>query len=314
MTTPKKLLCLTFVMIFIPVFAGCAKTGRLNEGNCKCSISFVDIPKELSLLEENIKNNFDIRLTLKNISNEKLYHITLDEDNDFSAEISLHPGVYRIYTLSAGEAYNTQLSLAADAQSIELKEDSPAALHIYVDNPEEFTAHWMSVQPLPEMLLADKFSGLIQADRQIFDLRSGDSTDLIAHFNLTYDKNKTVAAYQRIEVADPDAGVTLILQNRTDKACDWQSCAVTGILVTKNNVVFPKGVTLGMAPSAVCHSETGLYGAPDTLTGSLLYGWHFDETYAVYNDPESGDRLTIDLGSGDSSVKSIRYELAQFEE
>ena len=94
MKTPKRLLCLAFGIFFVLALAGCTKTGRLNEGNCKCNISFVDIPKELSLLEENIQNNFAIRLTLKNISNEKLYHITLNEDNDFLMEISLHPGIF----------------------------------------------------------------------------------------------------------------------------------------------------------------------------------------------------------------------------
>jgi len=301
-------------MFLILALAGCTKTGKLNEGNCKCSISFVDIPKELSLLEENVQSNFAIRLTLKNISNEKIYHITLNKDNDFSKEISLHPGIYQVYSLSTSEAYNTQLSVAADAESIELKEDDPAVLRIYVDNPDEFTAHWMAVQPMPEILLADKFDGLIQVNRRIFNLRDTDSSELISQFDLNYDKDRSVPAYKKIEVKDSEAGVTLIMQNQTDDACDWRSCTVVGILVTKNNVVFPQGVTLGMAPSAVCHDKTGLYGVPDAFSGSLLYGWQLDETYAIYNDPESGDKITFDLGSGDSSIRSIRYELAQYEE
>lgn len=307
-------LCLAFGMFLVLALAGCTKTGKLNEGNCKCSISFVDIPRELTLLEENVQSNFAIRLTLKNISNEKLYYITLNKDNDFSKEISLHPGIYQVYSLYTSEAYNTQLSVTTDAESIELKEDAPAILRVYVDNPDEFTAHWMAVQPMPEMLLADKFDGLIQVNRRIFNLRDTDSSELISQFDLNYDKDRSVPAYKKIEVKDSEAGVTLIMQNQTDNARDWRSCTVVGILVTKNNVVFPQGVTLGMAPSAVCHDKTGLYGAPDTFSGSLLYGLQLDETYAIYNDPESGDRITIDLGSGDSSIRSIRYELAQYEE
>ncbi len=291
---------------------GCGKTGKLDEGNCKCSISFTDIPKELSMLEENVLQNFEINVTLKNVINEKMYYINLTQDNDFSQEISLNPGVYQVCSVSSTQSSNTGISMAADAESIELSEDDSAALHVYVDNREEFTKHWMSVQPMPEMLLADKFDGLIQINRQVIDLRADDATQLISQLDVSHDS--PVSAYQKITLTDYEMGVEITLQNMDSEAADWQDCKLVEIYVFKNNVVFPQGVTLGMAPKNVCDISDGLYGEPDQFTGSLLYGWGFDDTCAVYQDPESGDKLTIDLNAGGSSVRNIRYQLAQYED
>lgn len=304
---PLFLLCLMTAAIF----TGCGRQGKLDEGDCKCTVSFVDIPKELSMLEENVQKNFSIELTLKNITNEKLYHITLDQDNAFSREISLHPGVYAVYTPYASQSAYTGISLAADAQSVELSADAPVELHIYVDNTDELTKHWMSVQPMPEMLLAEKFDALIQINRQIVDLRSDNISQLIAQLDLSYDGQ--VPAYGKIELTDNSLGVQLTLQNQSDAPADWQSCKLLGIKVSRNNVVFPQGVTLGMAPGAVCNNAKGLYGEPDSFTGSLLYGDGFDNTYAIYRDETTGDRITLNLGYDGSSIVGIQYELAQFE-
>lgn len=291
---------------------GCGKTGKLNEGACKGSISFTDIPKELSMLEENVQENFAIHVTLKNIVNEKQYQITLTEKNDYKQEVSLNPGVYQVYSVYASQASNTGISVAADAESIEFTKDGFTTLHVYVDNAEEFTKHWMSVQPMPEMLLAEKFDGLIQINRQVIDLRAKNAAQLLSQLDLSYDSQ--VPAYKKVTLSDHEMGVSITLQNQTDEAADWQDCKLIEIYVTKNNVVFPQGVTLGMAPAGVCNGSDGRYGEPDEFTGSLLYGWGFDDTYAIYRDADSGDKLTIGLGSGNSAVRSIRYQLEQFED
>lgn len=300
-----------FALFAVFSLTGCGKNGKLDEGSCDCTISLVDLPKEFSMLEDNIRNNFEVNVILKNITSEKLYHVTLLEKEDFNKELHLHPGIYQVYGVGSNQSSNTGITLAADAESVELKEDSPVSIQIRISNPEEFSSHWMSIQPMPEMLLAEKYGGLVQINRQIFDLRAEDNSALFDALDLNYDKE--VRAYEKIEVSNSEKGITLTLQNQTDDTTDWKNCRVIGIYVTKNNAVFPQGVTLGMAPSAVCHEETGLYGAPDKLTGSLLFGWHLDDTYAVYNDPYSGDKLTLDLGTDGDEIRSIRYELALFE-
>lgn len=311
----KRLLPLLLGGLFLTLaLAGCGKEGKLDEGDCKCTISFVDIPKELSMLEENVQKNFAINLTLKNITNEKVYRISLNQDNSFQKEISLHPGVYAVYMLSASQTFNTGISVSADVESVELSTDKPSEIHVFIDNTEEFTKHWMSVQPMPEMILAEKFDGHIQINRKIIDLRADNASELISQLDLTYENQSgQVPAYGKIEIADGQMGVRLTLQNQSDSPADWHTCKLIGIYVFKNNVVFPQGVTLGMSPETVCHKTDGLYGEPDTFTRSLLYGWGFDDTQAIYKDAATGDKITVNLGSNNSFIESIQYELAQFE-
>ncbi|MBR1852791.1 MAG: hypothetical protein IJ794_06570 [Lachnospiraceae bacterium] len=307
----QKLWCLCLVLL-CATLAACGKTGKLDEGNCECTVSLVELPKEFSMLEENIREHFEVNVTLKNITTEKLYHITLAEKEDFTETVHLHPGTYQVFGAATNQASNAGLTLKADTDSVVLREDTPATLQIRIADTEAFTEHWMSVQPMPEMRLAEKFDALVQINRQVFDLRAENNSALFDTLDLKYDKE--VRAYEKIEVSNQEKGITLTLQNQTDSPANWKDCRIIGINVTKNNAVFPQGVTLGMAPFAVCHESDGVYGAPDKLTGSLLLGWQLDHTYAIYNDPVSGDKLTIDLGVNNSQIHGIRYELALFEE
>lgn len=311
MHTIRRIMIKLLFLLTLTTLTACGKSGKLDEGNCECVISFVDLPKEFSMLEENIRNNFEVQLTLKNITTEKLYHITLAEKEDFTETVHLHPGTYQVLSVGTNQTSNAGLSLKADVESVVLREDAPAAVRIRIADPAAFTGHWMSVQPMPEMILAEKYDALVQINRQIFDLRAENNSALFDTLDLKYDKD--VRAYEKIEVSNQEKGITLTLQNQTDSPANWKDCRVIGINVTKNNAVFPQGVTLGMAPSAVCHETDGVYGAPDKLTGSLLLGWQLDHTYAIYNDPVSGDKLTIDLSVNNSQIHGIRYELALFE-
>lgn len=296
------LLCI----LFLSAFAGCGKNGKLNEGNCKCKVVFTDIPKEFSMLEENLKDNFSIELTLRNVINEKLYKVVLNQKNDFSQELSLHPGTYQVYLLGASHAGYTELRIKADAESVELSPDKNAVLSVTVDNQDEFTKHWMAIQPMPEILLAEKYSELIQINRQVIDIK-----DILSQLNLNFEGQ--AHAYEKREMVDNDMGVAVTLLNTSENVSDWKDCEVIGIRVFKNNVVFPEGVTLGMAVDKVCHRTEGIYGEPDNFTGSLLYGWSVDDTEAVYTDSVSGDRITLKLAVDGSAINSITYELAQYE-
>lgn len=312
LTTAFSCLFLLFsAFCMLLCMTGCSKEGRLDEGDSICSITFEDVPKELSMLENNLQENFFIKVTLKNISNDRLYNIILNEANTYQKEISLHEGVYQVYGVYANNASNIGILLDAREESVTLSPDTFASVHVYVKNKEDFTAHWMSVQPMPEMILASPFDGLIQLNRKILNLRT-DSIALINELDLSYDDK--VAPYEKIELTDSNKGITLTLQNQTDSAADWKNCKVVGLYAYKNNVVFPQGVTLGMAPEKVCHKETGLYGEPNAFTGSLLYGMGFDDTSVIYNDPVSGDKITVNLGAQGSYIRGIRYELALFEE
>ena len=77
---PRRIRVLLFLLtLTFAILTGCSNRGRLDEGNCECVITLVDLPKEFIMLEDNIRNNFEVKVILKNITTEKLYHITLTE-------------------------------------------------------------------------------------------------------------------------------------------------------------------------------------------------------------------------------------------
>lgn len=306
----KQLPLLLCMLMMCALLGGCVKKGRLDEGECKCTVSFLNLPKEFTMLEENVRENFAIHVTLRNITTETHYQIELTEDKDFTQELSLHPGVYQVYAVYTNQAANTGMVIDTKEDSITLSPDIHNQLHVYLVNSEEFTQQWMAIQPMPEIRLANKFDGIIQLNRKLINLRT-ESAALIQELGVTSDE--PVKAYEKIELTNEDLGITITLQNQTDEETDYTNCKVIGINVKKNTVVFPLGVTLGMAPGKICHTETGIYGEPDSFSGSLLYGMGLENTKAIYNDPHSGDRLTIQCSADGRVIHSIQYDLERFE-
>lgn len=309
---PKHLLpALLFALVIPLALSGCTKTGKLDEGECKCNVSFTNIPQELTMLEDNLQENFAVNVTLKNRNTNTIYKITLSEDNSFKEQISLKPGEYHVESVETSQAFNTGFTLAAMEESVTLAPDTLCSINIYVEDKGELTEHWMSIQPMPEITLAEKFDGLIQFNRQIIDLRT-DSATLLSQLNIAYDGK--ISPKDKKKVSDDDLGITVVVQNQTDSKTTIENCQIVELYVYKNNVVFPQGVTLGMSPQDICNSETGIYGTPDSFTGSLLYGLDFDSTSAVYKESETGDKLTITLDPNGSAIQGIRYELNSLEE
>ncbi len=303
----KKLVFLLVSCIFSALcLTGCGKEGKLNEGDCKCNIMFSDIPKEFQMLEQSLLERFEIEVTLQNPVTETEYDITLNQDNDFFVQASLNPGTYQVKYVSNNMPNYNGISVTANVESVELSSDITSEVSIILENAEEFSQHWMAIQPTPEILLADKFSRQIQINRKVIDI-----ADIVPELTLSYDEQ--VPPYEKISVTDEDYGITVFLLNSSDRAADFSSCEVIGIQVSKNTVVFPEGVTLGMSADKVLHKTEGLYGAPDAFTGTALFGWGYDKVQAIYNDPATGDKLTVTLVPDSSYCMNISYEFACFE-
>jgi len=166
----------------------------------------------------------------------------------------------------------------------------------------------MATQPQPEILLADKFSGQIQINRKIISI-----TDIMAELELTPEAEEDVEPYEKMELTDNHYGITVTVLNNSKKDAPWEDCDVIAIRASKNTVVFPEGVTLGMAADKVLDKQSGLYGEPDACTGSLLFGWQLDDTQFLYNDLATGNKITISLSPDGTYVSAISYELACFE-
>jgi len=303
----KKMLGLLTALLPILLLSGCTQYGKLNEGDCKGVISFADVTnKTFTLMDEELREQVKITVRLKNITTEKEYRIQLDQSNDYKQAVSLHPGTYRIVSAVASNSGRTGVKVKATAETLEFAPGNEQRLDIVLEDPEALKEYWANTQPLPEILLADKYSGMIQINRKVIPVK-----DILSELSLSGEQ--TVAAYQKETVRDGDLGITVTVQNRTDSPLAFDQCDVIGITVTANTVVFPDGVSIGASTDKVCHKVTGLYGEPTAFRGSTLFGWDIDETYAVYSDPATGNRITLAFGNMGKYIKSVQYELAVFE-
>lgn len=308
MKQKKTFLVLLLFLLTMLSLTACGKEGKLDEGDSKCNVYFTDIPKEFTMLEQNLLDEFEIRITLENTINETTYAIILNQENDYSTQISLHPGTYKVCYVSNNMSQYNGIHLAAGAETIELSPDTVGELAVVIDNPEEFQKIWMATQPMPEMLLADKFSRQLQINRKVIDM-----ADILNEIELTPENNGSVNPYRKLNLTNNEYGITVTVLNNTEKTLLWKECDVISIRATKNMVVFPEGITLGMASDKILNKTSGLYGEPDACTGSLLFGWQFDDTSFFYNDSVSGDKITVKLSPDVDYIQEITYEFALFE-
>ena len=71
-----RILTRFFLFLFpLLLLSGCGNTGKLNEGECKGVVAFTDIPKTFFMLDEELQKQFEIRVTLENITTEKTQNI-----------------------------------------------------------------------------------------------------------------------------------------------------------------------------------------------------------------------------------------------
>lgn len=303
----KKLrTCLFLLFPLLLCLAGCGKQGKLDEGDCPGVITFSNIPKEFSLLDENLQKEYQVRVTLKNLTTEKKYDVTLSQKNDFKKTVSLHPGKYSVSAYASLDSL-VHLQVKTTEEIVTFDRGVEANVVVIPENSEEFSNYWMQTHPQAEILTADKFSRLIQVNRKIMTIK-----DIVTELDLS-DMDKVLEGSQKTTLSDNERGVSITLQNPMSTPQPLSKCNVISLSVTKNTVVFPDGVTLGLAPDKVCHKQTGLYGEPTRFEGMYLFGWGLDETKAVYLDPISGDRITIEFSADGDSVKRITYDLEVFE-
>ncbi|MBQ3905495.1 MAG: hypothetical protein II743_01890, partial [Lachnospiraceae bacterium] len=100
----KKLRSLVFLVLpLLLCLAGCGNTGKINEGDCAGTVSMINLPKQFSLLDENLQKEYQVNVTLKNLTTEKRYYVTLNQKNEFKQNVSLHPGKYSVSVYTTGD-------------------------------------------------------------------------------------------------------------------------------------------------------------------------------------------------------------------
>ena len=300
--TPVLTICL-FLLLSL---SACGKNGKLHEGDCILNVSFIDIPKEYNMQEANLQERSELQITLQNIVTEKIYSFALNSKNNYYQQLTLNPGTYEVL-----EVFNTMeefngIEIDTNTRKLELSAKAPSELLLTIEDADEFTSRWMDTQPMPEILLADKFSRMIQINRQVIPIN-----EIAAQLSLNhYEKLKPS---EKLTLTDEDFGITITVENTSDELRSYRDCRVLSLEFTKNTVVFPEGVTLGMSPTTVFHSKDGLYGEPTSLGGTIFYGAGMQNTKVTYTAPDSGDTITIKTDSEGNYITGISYEFAYAE-
>ncbi|MBP5222514.1 MAG: hypothetical protein J6Z35_05050 [Lachnospiraceae bacterium] len=302
----KRMTRFLIVLLSILFLCSCGKTGKLNEGDCKGIVAFTDQPKTFYKLDDALQNRVVIEVELQNLTTEKIYRMQLSKKNDYRQEISLHPGIYKVTKAYAENSQYTGLTVKATSETMEFTHEQEVRLDIIAEDPDAFTAHWMDTQPLPEIQLAEKYSGLIQINRKVISMK-----DILPELNLNAEN--PVEAYKKATLYDANKGISVTVQNTGNSPRNFTECEVISVTASKNTVVFPESVTVGSPISGVCHRKTGVYGEPTRFKGMPLLGWDLDKTYAVYQDSESGNRITIGMNGQGKYIQSITFDFQVFE-
>lgn len=294
------------VCILALFLAGCGKKGRLDEGEYACVVRLESIPQEFKMLEDNVQEMLEINVTLENITTERQYRFVLNMENDFQQNASLNPGVYKVYYCSASPHF-LNMKIAARQENMQVGGDKGNEITVYIENQEEFADLVWNMQPIREVTQLDKFSRKIQWDGQIIDLEH--ITDYIEFSS----DQTTVRGYEQITLYNADVLAWVTLQNQTAQEASLEECKVIKVTFGKPNVIFGQGVKVGMPVSDIAHAKEGIYGTPDSLTGSIFFAAGADSVGMVYYDKASGDRLTIESDSEGTFVSRIVYEFAAYE-
>ena len=294
------------VCILALFLAGCGKTGKLDEGECACLVRLEDIPQEFRMLGDNVQEMLEITVILENITTERQYRFELNTENNFQQNASLNPGVYKVYRCD-DSPYFLNMIIATRQEDLEVGKDKENEFTVYIENLEEFTDLVWDMQPIREVTQLDKFSRQIQWSGQIIDLEH------IMDYIEFSSSQETVKAYEQITMYNADALAWVTLQNQTGQEVSPKECKLIKVTFGKSNVIFGQGVKVGMPVKEIAHAKEGIYGTPDSLTGSILFAAGVDKVGMVYYDKSSGDRLTIESDPEGKFISRIVYEFAAYE-
>lgn len=293
----------TLVCVLALSLVGCAKKGNLDEGECAVVVSLENIPQEFKMLGDNEKDLLGIEVTLQNITTERQYKFLLDEENGFKQEASLNPGVYKVYYCSSSP-YFLLMDIASRQDQLDVSKDGVNELTVYIENYEDFSDSVWNSQPVREIMQQDKFSRMAQWQGQVIDLQ-----DITDYIEFEYDRE--VRGYEQVTLHN--SGVWITVQNQTPQAAPWTDCELIKVQTSGTGIILPQGARVGMSLKDIAHAQEGIYGTPDSMTGSLLIGTGMDRAGMVYYDQSSGDKITLECTPDADYICNIIYEFAVYE-
>lgn len=304
-------LILLFLMASLSLTGCNLFTNSTQIGDCTLNVAFLNVltndsSTSFQNIEEDIRENVEIRVELENIVTEKKYEIKLNPDNSYLYTAKLFPGTYRVMDVEATMSDYTGMHLAAGSEVVELARGTTQNLSIYIDNEEEFAIFQNNLIANDEIVMSGKFSRNIFIDGDIINIQ-----DIINYLDI--ESTSTVKPYAKCELTSESKGIIVTVLNDSSSTRNWQECKVIAIEVAKSTVIMPGGITLGMQANTVCNKDTGIYGEPTGFEGVAMYGQGIGDLYAVYLDPESGDKMMLEIDSIHGFVTGVKYELEVFE-
>ena len=281
--------------------SGCGMD-KLKAGECVCNIALDYIPQEFMMLEENVGSLMELNVTLKNVENQKNYKVSLNRENSYRAAVYVPEGEYKVVNCGAYPDRLVDLQLGISEKRIKLTAGKERTLSVSIKNEEEFTDWVWNMQMKRKIGQLDKFSRKVQCNGKIFKLQ-----DIAKNIDFSTDRKvksgKTATLYNR------ENQITLTVKNTEDQTMVWSDCEIEKVKFERNNVIFGQGARIGMSVYDIANEEKGIYGVPDALSGSLLFGQGHGSTNIIYKSEDSTDQMTLTSSSDGEYIACITYEL-----
>jgi len=299
----KKARWLPLLLLIVMCLGGCSS--KAVEGECECLVELTGLPKEMEMLDENIREQLYVSVSLENIYTEKRFTVKLRSEEDFKTELNLKPGTYRVHYCYTSNSKLLPWEVKEKKDTIELMKDKKEELEIEVTNPEE-VADWIwNLQASREVLQEDAFSHRVQFEGQIIDVN-----EIMQYVDFEYEGE--VSPFEKKEL-NGNKGVSIMVINETEDPKPWQECTLKKVSFGQSNIIWGQGAYIGMPVKTAVHAKEGLYGEPARMSGTILTGMDYATTDISWLDGKSGDKLTLRMNPAGDYISMIIYEFEIYE-
>lgn len=282
----RRLLCTLLTGAFIFCICGCASS-EVRAYNAKLHIELSGFDEVLDGMSDLEKSFVALKLDIKSAEYDTSpYSVKLSEANDFSEEIYLTPGAYRISSVSFSSAYKYPYEYEdLGSKVIEIKAENTENLKIKINRIPGTT-------PLDEIKKAEKYAEKIQIYDTIYDIRNLDQ-------NFTFDtekKDKNGIPCNEVE------GLWAITDN---------AGKIKGVKFESNKCFIFGGIGTGMDISDIADKDTGIIGMPSKGKGCPVVFDMLFRTRCLFINTANSASVEVALNRGFTTVESVKYMLGK---
>lgn len=299
--TIMALFCLSLFML-----TGCNGYGKLDEGDISCQVVLNNMPIEFYKLPDNVKEYFEVIITLTSTSTGKKYDFVLNEANSFSCAATLDPGSYKLLSYSCESVYVPNIEINFSADELIVTENGNNTLSVSLLDADALIAWINASTPYSDIICRDMFSRVLQLEGSVISM-----TDIIDTYVFDH-ASDMVAPHNQAVVSNTYYGLEITVVNNSAASLYARDCEISKISCTTNYAVFPGGASLASTPEEIFHATNGIYGIPTHISGDFLYGSYYNNQTVEYIDEISGDKITILIDAADNRIISIDYEFAVY--